>query len=48
MKEALVIPLSDEELLDLYRILIDRDETGALAFLDRHLKKKVNQALEGG
>jgi regulator of sigma D len=48
MKKALVVPLSDEELLDLCRILIDHDEAGALAFLDQHLKKKVNQALEGG
>ncbi len=48
MKKALVIPLSDEELLDLCRILIDRDDAGALEFLNRHLKKKVNQALEGG
>ena len=48
MKKALVVPLSDEELLDLCRILIDHDEAGALVFLDQHLKKKGNQALEGG
>jgi len=35
-------------LLDLCRVIMDRDEAGALEFLDRHLRKKVNQALEGG
>lgn len=48
MKKALVVPLSDTELVELYRILIDGDEAGALAFLDRHLKAKVRQALDGG
>ena len=46
MKKALVVALSDEELLNLCRVIIDRDDAGALAFLDRHLKKKVTQALE--
>ena len=48
MKTGLTILLSDEELLDLFRILIDRDEAGALAFLDQRLKRQVRQALEGG
>ena len=48
MKRTLAIFLSDEELLDLRRILIDQDEAGALTFLDRHLKKQVQRALEGG
>ena len=48
MKHGLVIPLDDEELLHLYRILVDRDEAGALAFLDQHLRKKALQELEGG
>lgn len=48
VKKALVVPLSDEELLELCRILIDRDAEGALAFVEKHLKKPVNQALEGG
>jgi hypothetical protein len=46
MKKALVVALSDEELLDLGCGIIDRDKAGALAFFDRHLKKKVNQAPE--
>ncbi|MGC8837833.1 MAG: hypothetical protein ACP5UM_05400 [Anaerolineae bacterium] len=48
MKKALVVPLEDEELLELYRILLDRDAEGALEFLEQHLKKPVHEALEGG
>jgi len=48
MSKALVISLSEAELVDLYHLITDRDEAGALGFLDRHLKKKVSQALEGG
>ena len=48
MKEALVVLLSDTEMLELYGILIDRDEAGALAFLQRHLKAKVRRVLDGG
>lgn len=48
MKKGLTLVLSDEELLDLCRILMDRNEAGAIAFLDRHLKKQVHRALEGG
>lgn len=48
MKTALLVPLSEEELAHLYGIIIDRDQDGALAFLDQHLKKKVRRALEGG
>lgn len=48
MQKSLVIVLSDRELLDLYRVIIDRDGDGALAFLDQHVRKRVHQALEGG
>lgn len=48
MKKGLTLILSDEELLDLCRIILDRDAEGALEFLSRHLKKPVQQALEGG
>ncbi len=48
MKKALVVPLTDEELLDLCRVIIDRDAEGALEFVNRHLRKKVEQVLEGG
>ncbi len=48
MKKALVVSLTDEELLDLCRIILDKDAEGALHFVGNHLKKKVNEALEGG
>ena len=48
MKKALVVPLTDKELLDLWRTLLDRDEKAALQFLHEHLKKPANQALAGG
>jgi hypothetical protein len=48
MKKVLVVPLDDEQLLELCRILLDRDERGALQFLDEHLKKPANEALTGG
>ena len=48
MKKSIVLSLTDEELQDLYRVLIDRDAEGALWFLDQHMRKKVLQALEGG
>jgi hypothetical protein len=48
MKKALVVPLSDEELLELCRIILDEDEKGALRFAAGHLKRPVHQALEGG
>jgi hypothetical protein len=48
MKRALVVALTDEELLELCRVLLDRDEKGALRFLDAHLGNRVTKALEGG
>ena len=48
MKKALVLALSDEELLELYHILVDRDGDAALEFLNAHLRKQITQALEGG
>ena len=48
MKKALIVPLTDKELLELCRITLDKDAKGALQFVERHLKKQVEQALEGG
>jgi hypothetical protein len=48
MKRALVVPLDDEQLFELCRILLDRDEPGALQFLNEHLKKRADEALTGG
>ena len=48
MKKSLSIHLTDDELVDLCRIMIDEDAADALAFLEQHLKKPVKHALEGG
>ena len=48
MKKSIVLALTDKELQDLYRVLIDHDAEGALHFLDQHLRQKVHQVLEGG
>jgi hypothetical protein len=48
MKHVFQLSLSDEDLLELLRVLIDEDQDGALAFLKAHLKGKARQLLEGG
>ena len=48
MEKSIVLSLTNEELQDLYRVLIDRDAEEALRFLDEHLRGQVHQALEGG
>ncbi len=48
MKKALVIPLTDEELQELYRVLLDRDKSAALEFLDIHARAPLRKAMEGG
>lgn len=48
MKKGLTLTLEDAELVELCRILLDRDADAALAFLQRHLKGKARDLLEGG
>jgi hypothetical protein len=48
MKKMLSIPLEDEEIIELCRILIDKDTAGALEFLQTHVKGKARGLLEGG
>jgi hypothetical protein len=48
MKKALSIGLEDQDLIELMRILLDDDETGALAFLKQHFQGKARELLEGG
>ena len=48
MKKLLAIPLEDKEIVELCRILMDRDSEGALAFLQTHVKGKARELLEGG
>lgn len=48
MKKTLSIALTDEDLIELLRILMDNDAQGALEFVQRHLRAKTREALEGG
>lgn len=48
MKKALIIPLTEKEIQELYRILIDSDKDAALEFLDTHARPPLHKAMEGG
>ena len=48
MKKVLGVALTDKELQELCRILLDKDQEGALLFLEDHLRKPANEALQGG
>jgi hypothetical protein len=48
MRRGLTLILEDAELVELCRILLDRDADAALAFLQQHLKGKARDLLEGG
>ncbi len=45
---ALTMIVTDQQLQELYRIMIDGDEPAALAVLRVHLRSKVRDAMEGG
>lgn len=44
---TIVLSLSQEDALELGRIVLDDDEAASLGFLKRHLSAKLWQALEG-
>ncbi|TET39928.1 MAG: hypothetical protein E3J65_02650 [Dehalococcoidia bacterium] len=46
-KKSIVLALSDEELVKLYRIILDGDKDGALRFLEEYLKDRVWKVMEG-
>ncbi len=48
MKKALVIPLTDKELQEVYRILIDYDKDAAWNFLDEYARAPLLNAMAGG
>ena len=48
MKKALQVVLDDPEIVELMRILLDKDAEGALIFLQTHCKGKARDLLEGG
>jgi hypothetical protein len=47
MKRSITLTLSDEELMELQRILLDEDKEEALRFLKKHLNKKVQEVISG-
>jgi hypothetical protein len=48
VKKVINLPLEDEDVVELMRILIDSDAEGALLFLKQHFKGKARELLEGG
>jgi hypothetical protein len=47
MKKSIILSLSDEELFDLERIMLDGDGAGALKFLKKHLEREARAAISG-
>jgi hypothetical protein len=47
-KKTLSLALEEVDLIELCRILMDDDASGALEFLRLHLKSKARDLLEGG
>jgi hypothetical protein len=47
MKKSITLTLSDEELMELQRILLDEDREASLQFLRTYLDKKVRAAISG-
>ena len=47
-KKVISLILDEVEVIELNRILTDKDAEGALVFLGAHLRGKAREALEGG
>ena len=47
MKQSIVLYLSDGELMELQRILLDEEREAALRFLKIHLEKQVKATFSG-
>jgi len=46
MKKTIILALTDEELLELQRIMLDEDRENALRFLKKHFADRVKGILE--
>jgi hypothetical protein len=46
MKKSIVLTLTDEELIELERTILDDDSEGSLRFLKKHIGDKARGALE--
>ena len=47
MKKSITLMLTDEELFDLERVMLDDDRETALKFLKKHLEREVKAAISG-
>ena len=47
MKRSIVLTLSDEDLIELERIILDDDREAAFRFLQKHFKNKARATLNG-
>jgi len=47
MKKSITLTLSDEELMELQRILLDEDREETMRFLKKYLDKKVRETISG-
>ena len=47
MKKSFTLTLSNEDLMELQRILLDEDKEEALRFLKTHLEKQVKATISG-
>ena len=47
MKKSITLTLTDAELMELQRILLDEDREEALRFLKTHLDKQVKAVISG-
>ena len=47
MKKSITLTMSDEELMELQRILLDEDREEALCFLKTNLEKQVQATISG-
>ncbi len=48
VQKPLVLSLSEVEMQELCRVLVDEDQAGALTFLQRHVRGKLRELMEGG
>ncbi|MCI0469815.1 MAG: hypothetical protein L0Y62_07115 [Nitrospirae bacterium] len=47
MQKSIILTLSDEDLMELQRILLDEDNEKALLFLKIHLEKQIKAVISG-
>jgi len=48
VKKVLSLPLSEAEMQELWRVIVDRDESAGMEFLVRQVRPRLVEAMEGG